>query len=803
MRDFLTNTDITQDQVSTKIAEYLKAEGHGEYEPGTLVSVMNDIFAGNTDFINFMMERRLAENFRMTARQYGSVLQNAKNIGYDIKRPVPAQGRIGFKINPSIIDVYGTTNGIRVWLPAGANLDIDGVRAVKHGSFQYDLDLNDIAALQAGKSVVLMYENTYHMYENSEDVVVRQLKFSNSGHTVDHFKVFQGEMREFIIDESSLNNQIGDAYQRYIIPDESFSDYYGNKNEELSIYTTVKIDSDEFEISRESFLNYAEGIESVAEDKKKVCIIESSPMGGVELYFGDGNVTQKGVTTTQQALTVRYLSTVGTAGNITGANGKVVVNMDPWTYNSTSIAGAVEMFCDGNITGGGDIEDIESIRHNSGAIFQSLGRVTTKQDYIAYLRSLSYPFTKIAMAWGEHDELKWHNRNSTQKRRAIKELANVILFTCIGDLYETGLNGLPYPVTSYDPIVADDLRRYESIEPGEAPSKFGQIFELFYRGMGDYKIDQTGGRGIAEVIDRQLDINDDPDIARLVDDLNSKSEFVVRNIYTPPKIIPFTIDVKVALNKMTDKEKIEANMIGSIYKWCRDNAGFSGNFYISKIIDVVESFMGVVSCDVNFVEDHSMVGYDISKFHPGTKDISGGHAPIRVYFSKFSDFWRPLIEAVFPKSIYGDDKITVGGEEKEVYGIVVDAFVKSWIGSYQPYMGGVQGSTRLVEYFKFDINSSAENPEIIGDIDEILDEAVVWARDYASTKLGSSSITDKPIFTDNEERFKAMIKMILDDSFDIHRYKDDFGNIIADKSHDIGGGMVILHPTVKLEFIYK
>jgi hypothetical protein len=169
---------------------------------------------------------------------------------------------------------------------------------------------------------------------------------------------------------------------------------------------------------------------------QKICLIRTSTDKGVEIKFGDGKYVAKGLSgaaSTSNNIFVQYLSTLGAAVNKVGVIGQSIDISDAvYNYNIT-----VEYELISNITGGSDLESIDSIKNNAPGIFYSLDRLVTSNDYITYLKSLTSPINiQNAIAWGEQEELdnlRIYTDNTDIS--AIKKLFNCVLFSCIGSMY--------------------------------------------------------------------------------------------------------------------------------------------------------------------------------------------------------------------------------------------------------------------------------------------------------------------------------------------------------------------------------
>jgi hypothetical protein len=442
-------TDLTYQDIMAQVDNLFKSdERFKNYNDGELSVLFSELFAGVADMLNYNIERASEEVYIDTAKRYRSAVKLSRNLNYDITRPIPAKARIKFVVDRNTI---GESKVVSI--PQFTTVTYNGLPYVTAQAVTINVGANDNIA------------------ESTE------------------VEIYQGEFKT--IRFPGLNNaQINRQYQRYYIDDPSFADFYGEKDYQNGNFTLVGIGDTSFDALDETSGNLYDirRTSLLAEDKidaftfntaqvaprYKICLVrtsaESEDGKGVEIRFGDGTFVDNGLKNTGSSIYVRYFSTQGSKANELGIIGN---NLGINSNNTISYDGLNTSFLTAelttNITGGGDLETIESIESNAPGVFQTFDRLITKLDYTSYLKSLTSPFdVQNAMAWGEQEELEninYHQPetvNATNVKQAISKLFNVIMFSAIGKLYSQNVNTGRYePNIDYSSIVVDnDLSSY-------------------------------------------------------------------------------------------------------------------------------------------------------------------------------------------------------------------------------------------------------------------------------------------------------------------------------------------------------
>lgn len=421
----LDYADIVQ-QISSRISSDSRFQNIKE---SSITQTLIEIFAGCVDLVTYYLQRRSEEVFVDTAKLRSSVILLARQLGYVVTRPIPAQTNIKVILQGDFTDLINGENpdiesGYKIQIPYHQNFTYDGNNYILKNTFTYTLTDTDIT----------------NMLKDGSDFILELTTDDDS----QPINIVQGEIKEKIID-GSTNPFVGQKFQVYKIDDKEFSNIYGSED-----YTPVvtkiwvgnnKSDDNEFDIDRKSLINWEtldEGnfVEGVV--KKRICLIRTSIDEDVEVVFGDDRYAKIGAETSFDNIYVQYLATKGASVNKNGVIGKDI-EYSGKIYGKTGkdITSKFSFKLNSNITGGADLESLESIKYGIPSIYYTLDRLVNKIDYKNYLKSLTSPINiKNAFAWGEQEEIELRKRFNNNTVVAIKELFNIVFFCCLGSLYD-------------------------------------------------------------------------------------------------------------------------------------------------------------------------------------------------------------------------------------------------------------------------------------------------------------------------------------------------------------------------------
>ena len=429
MKNFLKYTSLTYDELVRQIGDRLNSdERFANFRESAISKTLIEIFAGTVDIVNYNLERRAEESFMDTARLRSSVMLLARSLGYVIQRPVPAETTIKIKIKGELNLNPDTT----IQIPIHSVFSYNGLKFI----------LKKTLTINASD-----YQPQISQPNSETDFILTDF-------IGEDIELAQGEIKEKFID-GLTNPQVGSTFQIYRIEDKEFSNRYGEEDFEVPLTRVwvgdIKSDATEYQINRRSLIDWNVIDAAIAGEVQNVCVIRTSVSEGTEVLFGDGRFAQVGASTSGQApatsnddVFIQYFATKGSEANQVGVKDKKLqFSGKVFDSNGTDITDKVTFFFESNITGGADMEDIESIRVNAPNIYYSLDRLVSQRDYVNYLKSLTSPINvKNAIAWGEQEELNERGLD------AMVRMFNVVFFSVVGSLYQ--IDSSPYYMKSKD-----------------------------------------------------------------------------------------------------------------------------------------------------------------------------------------------------------------------------------------------------------------------------------------------------------------------------------------------------------------
>lgn len=439
--NFLKYTSLTFDEILTQINDKFNSDPRfTNFRESAIAQTMSEIFAGAVDIVNYYLERRAEESFFDTARLRSSVILLARGLGYVVQRPVPAEATIKVKLKDNWSDL-GLNAQSTIQVPLHSVFTYGGLSFILKKTLKINFD---------------SYQSTLTADGVETDFILKD--FEN-----EDIKIAQGEIKEKVI-EGNTNPQVGSTFQIYRIEDEEFSNRYGGEDYDNPVTKVwvgdTKSDNTLYDINRRSLIDWEVIDAANAGEVQNVCVVRTAISEGTEVLFGDGRFAQVGASTSGQGANttfdnvyIQYLATKGSEANQVGAkDNKIQFAGKVFDSKGNDVTDRVEFYFESNITGGADMEDIDSIRVNAPNIYYSLDRLVSKRDYVNYLKSLTTPIDiKNAIAWGEQEEL------NERGLEAMIRMFNVVFFSVVGPLYQTDIS--PYYVrtkaTGLDNAVLD------------------------------------------------------------------------------------------------------------------------------------------------------------------------------------------------------------------------------------------------------------------------------------------------------------------------------------------------------------
>tara|TARA_B100000131_G_scaffold53159_1_gene47969 strand:- start:638 stop:2557 length:1920 start_codon:yes stop_codon:yes gene_type:complete len=344
-------TNLDFDQIKDQIRDYLRANSDFtdfDYE-GSNMSVLIDILAYNTYITAFNSNMVVNESFLDSATLRENVVSLARNIGY-----VPRSRK--------------------------------SARAIVNFDYKFNGNSNTVT-LKKGLVCVGAQDNTSYTFSIPDDVAAQSPIDAGSNVTVNpprtasftNLNIYQGTLlkKNFVVD--------GTKDQRFILQN-SFVD-----TDSIRVFVKKSGATAGLEYSR---LDNITGIN----EKSNIYLIQEVKDEQYELMFGDGLFGKK--LSSGDIIEVTYIVTDGKAGN----DGKFF----SYSANAVDDAGnpldareTVTVSTVQTAKGGGEIEDVDSIKYIAPRIYSSQYRAVSTKDYEAIIQSVFPDAESVSVIGGE------------------------------------------------------------------------------------------------------------------------------------------------------------------------------------------------------------------------------------------------------------------------------------------------------------------------------------------------------------------------------------------------------------------
>ena len=344
-------TNLDFDQIKAQIRSYLRANSNFtdfDFE-GSNLSMLIDILAYNTYISAFNTNMVANESFLDSATLRENVVSLARNIGYVPRSRKSAQAIVNFDFK-----FNGNSNSVK---------------------------------LRKGLVCVGAQNNTSFTFSIPEDIVVASPVDVGSNITVNpprtaefrDITIFQGTLlKKFFTVNASLD-------QKFIL-DNSFID-----TASIRVFVRKSGSSSGLEYSKvDNIINL--------DAKSNIYLIQEIKDEKYELIFGDGLFGKK--LDNGDVIEVSYIITDGKDGNdgkFFSFSGDAVDDADsPLSSSITPVISTVQ-----TAKGGGEIEDIDSIKYIAPRVYSSQYRAVTARDYEGIIQSVFPDAESVSVIGGE------------------------------------------------------------------------------------------------------------------------------------------------------------------------------------------------------------------------------------------------------------------------------------------------------------------------------------------------------------------------------------------------------------------
>ena len=344
-------TNLDFDQIKDQIRQYLRSNSNFtdfDFE-GSNMSILIDILAYNTYISAFNSNMVVNESFLDSATLRENVVSLARNIGYVPRSRKSAQAVINFDFK-----FNGNSNTVKL------NKGLVCVGASNNTSFTFSIPEDVIAAspVDQGSNILVNPPRT--------------AKFEN-------LIVYQGTLlkKNFVVN--------GSLDQRFIL-ENSFID-----TESIRVFVRKGGATAGLEYSR---IDNITALDSTS----NIYLIQEIKDEKYELLFGDGFFGTK--LGDGDIIEISYIITEGKEGNdgkfFSYSADAVDDAGNPLAASVTPVIPTIQ-----NAKGGGDIEDIESIKYIAPRVYSSQYRAVTTKDYEAIVQSVFPDAESVSVVGGE------------------------------------------------------------------------------------------------------------------------------------------------------------------------------------------------------------------------------------------------------------------------------------------------------------------------------------------------------------------------------------------------------------------
>ena len=351
-------TNLDFDQIKTQIKDYLRSNSDfdGFDFDGSNFSVLIDTLAYNTYITALNSNMIVNESFLDSATLRENVVSLARNIGYTPRSKTAARAEVAFKLKLSPSNPPDTVELRRGLVCVGSVNDSSYTFAISENVTKQVVNEGD----SSNPNYVANFEN---LPIKQGTFITKQFKFDNS---LD---------QKFILDNPSIDTS--------------------------TLHVYVKKDENTSGLGVEYFVS--DSLNDV-DQTSRVFFLQEVKDEKYEIRCGDGLLGKKlgsGVGNDGVIITANYLVTDGESGN--GAkqfsfSGNII---NPTTDSLVSVVETPNVTTIQKAQGGGNIEDVDSIKYYSPKRYSSQNRAVTARDYEAIIKNIFPETDTVSIVGGE------------------------------------------------------------------------------------------------------------------------------------------------------------------------------------------------------------------------------------------------------------------------------------------------------------------------------------------------------------------------------------------------------------------
>lgn len=619
-------TKITFNQANDNLKKIMVAKGGQTADVSTASygSVIREMLAAHTDVNAFWVESAYNNSWLETASTPVAGYIGARSLGYSVRRPIPA--RAGFIAQLKRSGQYST---VKIIVPKGTTFSVSGntITAIDDVELVYDrnTDTNNTGLMTIVSGRAILCEGSFNTVSF----------FSNAS-----------QFQEFQILDSGFSNWFGDGDPNFIDDHEMV--------DRINLFTTVTTDSGltdnikpvagyedkiYWRISRRgledpSLSKTVNDLTTYSDDGNQTlnytCSVVTANDGLVRIEFGDGvkSAIPYGM------IVVKYFSTKGVSGNlvnvagtkITPSSNNIIISQKNGKESDLTLSD-ITFSLSTDITGGVDIESLESIKINAPSVFNSFDALGNKVTYARYLGRQSD--IKYAIAFGE-DILSRYSKGVPDIK-----YANIVRFSLIKDLYRER-DGKYFITDPYEYYVngfkVNGLMQIWDYDYSQLPNST-YIDEqdkaiLYLREKMQYnnvKVYENGDEiSISEFVQNYLPkistsfvpinrfniglkpldmIETGSELYLLMQSLNRKGYLTLGNgqhAYVPPIVHDMDINIDLILRDGANFTDIKTVITNKIYQYLTENTRFATPIYASALKSIIQQLPETAGVNLTF-----------------------------------------------------------------------------------------------------------------------------------------------------------------------------------------------------------
>ena len=610
-----TNLDFSSMKQALKDIVQSKKGLTADVSDSSYTGTQIEMFAATTDALAYWLNQgandALGNSQAMTTP---AIYANAKSMGYSIRRPTPCMASFGARLKRT-----GKYSEVHVLVKKGTALNLAGRSVLTANDVKFSITFSKAVASN-GYMTVIKSDDGYG-YNTVIEGIMASKSFISTG------QLFQ----KFVVNDPTFSDWYGDHDPMY----DEYSEYINRNHQFTSLFSDTPVGYDGptqprswgskiyWKINRygynDRFIapnNPLKRFEdSISSTQNYTVWVNTNNAGQVVLEFADNNLAA----IPSGSITISYLSTSGAGGvmsNVAGTSMSVIdysgiVITNEFGEISDILPTDIDFIATSDLIGGLDIESNDSIKANTPSAFRTAGIISNDISHVMYLTNTVG--LKFAMAYGE-DEI---NRVLGGKIRSKYE--DMIRFTGTYDLYIKSDSG--YSLASDSQYTIKGLKVPGLMNIWDFDNLQDSADFTFRKTYLPQEYFTRSGS--------QLDV--------IKSSLKKRGIFGAEYVYVPPFVHKFDVNIIGIIDGGANVSKLKSDIINAIYGWCRDNTNFSTAIGTSQITDELSSMDQLVRSHVSFTPIDVSNGSSLKLSNYNINDLTFGSSVVASFISSSYD----------------------------------------------------------------------------------------------------------------------------------------------------------------------